>query len=345
MSNKKEEIHKLLKKVNALLKNLPQEERFSTLGTGIIDDLLKAIAPPKRKEESIYEYLLKNKEGLTILSLMRLAIQMNYSIKGVVNDKIDCFVSPFHYQWFENGVMFTQGKERFTGLISLYQDKKVKFGVAARDVKKGEDMGPNDLLFIDVEEAQKKFAGEKKDINSLYEALEYLKDLLDSKETDEEKYHKYFIDQPWIFGAQYQQVDSHKKLDDEKIPDFTGVRIKDMRRDIIEIKQPFLKLFKKGNNFNSSFNDAWNQIEGYLDFVVQNSDYLYREKGLLFDNPQCFLLVGYNLSDAQIKKLRTKERRNPSIRILTYNDVLAMGKATRDFFNNLKLEKETKKPK
>ena len=101
----------------------------------------------------------------------------------------------------------------------------------------------------------------------------------------------------------------------------------------------FLSLFKKGNHFNSNFNDAWNQTETYLDFTTQNTDYLYREKHLLFDNPQCFLLVGYNLSTEQIKKLRTKERRNPSIRIITYNDVLTMGKATRDFFNNLRTEK------
>jgi len=343
MSKNKEEIQKLLKKINTLLKKLPQEERFSTLRTGIIDDFLKAIAPPKGKKENIYQYLLKNKQGLTILSLMRLAIQMNYSIKGIVNEKVDVFVSPLHYQWFENGVMYLQGKERFAGLIGLYQDGKVKFAVTARDIKKGENTKPNDFLFIDVEKVQKKLTNTTKNISNLDDALVHLKNFLDNKEDDEEKYQKFFTEHPWIFGAQYEKVDSHKKLNDKNIPDFTGVRIKDKHRDIIEIKQPFLELFKKGNHFNSNFNDSWNQTEEYLDFVVQNSDYLYREKGMLFDNPQCFLLVGYNLSEKQIKSLRTKERRNPSIRILTYNDVLAMGKATRNFFNNLNIEKKAKK--
>ena len=344
MSKNKEEIQKLLKKINTLLKKLPQEEIFSTLGTGIIDDFLKAIAPLKGKEENIYHYLLKNKQGLSILSLMRLVIQINYSIKAIVNEKIDVFVSPLHYQWFENGVMFMQGKERFAGLIGLYQDGKVKFAIAARDVKKGENMGPNDLLFIDVEKVQKKLTNRTKNISNLDDALKYLKKLLNNKESNEKKYQEFFAEHSWIFGAQYEKVDSHKKLNDENIPDFTGVRIKDKYRDIIEIKQPFLKLFKEGNHFNSNFNDSWNQTEEYLDFAVNDSDYLYR-KGMLFDNPQCFLLVGYNLSEKQIKSLRIKERRNPSIRILTYNDVLAMGKATRDFFNNLKIEKEAKKQK
>lgn len=342
MSKNKEEIKELLKKVNALLKELPQEEMFAILGTGIMNDFLEAIAPLKGKED-IYQYLLKNKQGLTILALMRLAIHMNYSIKGIVNDKVDVFISPLHYQWFENGIMFMQGKERFEGLIGLYHDGKVQFAVSARDAKKGEDLGPEDFLFIDIEKAQEKLIRNIKGISDLDDALQYLKNLLDNKEDNEEKYQKFFTEHPWIFGAQYEKVDSHKKLNDENIPDFTGVRIKDKHRDVIEIKQPFLDLFKKENQFNSNFNDAWNQIEKYLDFVVQNSDHLYREKRLLFDNPQCFILVGYNLSDEQIKSLHTKERRNPSIRILTYNDVLAMGKATRDFFNNIKLQEEVKK--
>ncbi len=345
--DKKQQIQKMLKEVNKLIKNIPDRQIPDILGDGILSDFLQSIVKPKpkskAKKQNMYDYLLKNKNRLAILAFIRFAIQINYSIKGKVNNGIDVFVSPFHLQWFKDGVVFTQGKEGFKGLIGLYQNKKIKFAVAARDFKKGEDIGPNDFLFIDVEKVKKKLISKTKNINNLDNALKYLKSLLDNKENNEEKYQEFFTKYPWIFGAQYEKVDSHKKLNDENIPDFTGVRIKDKYWDIIEIKQPFLKLFKKGNYFNSSFNDSWNQTEGYLDFVVQNSDYLYREKGMLFDNPQCFLLVGYNLSEKQIKILRTKERRNPSIKILTYNDVLAMGKATRDFFNNLKTEKEITK--
>lgn len=88
---------------------------------------------------------MKNKQGLRFLTLIRLAIQMNYSIKGIVNGKVDVFVSPFHNQWFENGVMFTQGEKRFEGIIGLYENGIVKFGVASRDVKEGDNMGPNDF--------------------------------------------------------------------------------------------------------------------------------------------------------------------------------------------------------
>ena len=336
MNENTEEIQKLLKNVNTLLNKLQNEDIIAALGTGILNDFLESIAPRKEKDEDIYQYLFNNKQGLTILSLMRLAIQVNYSLKGIVNEKTDVFVSPLHYQWFENGVMFTQGEERFNGAIGLYQDGKIKFAIAAREFKKGDDLGPNDFLFIDSEKAQKIFNSSKKDIRNLENELESLRRLLDNKEDKEDKYQKFFTEHSWILGAQFDKIDSHEKLNDENIPDFTGVRIEDKNRDIIEIKQPFLELFKRGAQFNANFNDAWNQIEGYLDFVIQNYDYLRREKGMSFDNPRCFLIIGYNLSAEQLKSFKTKARRNPSIRIYTYNDILAMGKSTIDFFNRLK---------
>ena len=76
-------------------------------------------------------------------------------------------------------------------------------------------------------------------------------------------------------------------LNDKNIPDFTGVRIHDSYRDIIEVKPPFTKMFRNDGNLNSDFNDAWNQAERYLDFARTERDYLQR-KGLRFDNPRCF---------------------------------------------------------
>lgn len=137
-------------------------------------------------------------------------------------------------------------------------------------------------------------------------------------------------------GAQYARIDSHKTFNDDNIPDFTGVRVRDAARDIIEIKPPFLPLFKENNCFRAEFNNAWDQGERYLDFARNDSDYLKRQKGLFFDNPKCYLIAGYNLNDEQFKELRRKERMNPAITTLTYNDVLAMAHSTVAFVKALK---------
>jgi len=73
-----------------------------------------------------------------------------------------------------------------------------------------------------------------------------------------------------------------------------------------------------------------------LDFTRQEAEYLRRQKGLFFDNPKCYLLIGYNLSEKQLKEIRRKERLNPAITILTYNDLLSMAKSTVDFIKALK---------
>jgi len=308
------------------------------LGDGIMQSLLEAIAQPKsKKEQSIYDYLLENKNRLQLLALIRLVINNNYSIKGKVREA-DVFVSPEHIQWYENGVMFLQGKKRFEGLIGLYQNGSLKFGIAKRMIIGGEKIGPDDLDFVDVEEMgeRSKQPSVPKSYNDLDNALIDLETLLQNKENDESYYQNYLIKNPWIFGAKYKLIESHKQFNDENIPDFTGARVRDSARDIIEIKPPFLPLFTRRNQFRADFNTMWNQAERYLDFARQESDYLKRQKNLIFENPKCYLLAGYNLTEKQVKEIRRKERMNPAITILTYNDLRVMAQSTVDFFRSLK---------
>ncbi len=103
-----------------IIKSAKDDDISSLLGDGIFQSLLEAIATPKKKgDQTIYEYLLEHKHRLQLLSLVRLAIQNNYAIKGKVGE-INAFVSPWHIQWHEDGVMFLQGEKQFEGLIGLY---------------------------------------------------------------------------------------------------------------------------------------------------------------------------------------------------------------------------------
>jgi len=311
------------------------KEKLAVLGDGILNDLVRAIAKPKG-DESIYEYLMQNKNGLTLIALFHHEITLNYSIKAKV-DGVDCFVSPHFNQLFDDGVMFLQGPKRFAGLIALYIHGDVKFAVAARDIRPGEQLGPKDFLFTGIDEFKKRSRFlkrvPKKDI--IDEAIHRLEALLRAKDNNERHYQEYFEEFPWVFGAQYSKVQAHRNLDDESIPDFTAVRARDDKRDIIEVKPPFLSIFRGDGNFKSIFNDAWNQVERYLDFTRRQQSYLSQQKGLEFENPHCFLLAGDGLSDPQIKRLKAKEGMNQAITILTYNDVLQMIRNTVSFIRKL----------
>ncbi len=159
------------------------------------------------------------------------------------------------------------------------------------------------------------------------EPIHKLLTLLNAENNNESSYQQLFQNYPWILGTSYDQIVRHQKLDDENIPDFLGVRVYDQLMDIFEIKPPFMKIFRTGGGYTSEFNDSWNQAERYLAFAQIERDYLQR-KGLYFDNPKCILIVGYNISQEEERKLRTKQRLNPTIQVLTYNHILALAKAT-----------------
>jgi PAS domain-containing protein len=308
------------------------------LGDGVLDRLLRSILRPKKDfpELSIYDYLLQNKHRGQLIALLRHAIVQNYSINGTVDGR-PVFVSPDFHQWFEDGVVFVQGEKRFEGLMGLYQHGDVKFAITARDVRKGEQLGPNDFMFISVEEAKERSKTLKpENVHSLDTAIEQLESLLSVQNNDESQYQSLLERNPWMLGAEYEVIQSHRALDEANIPDLTGVRVRDKQRDIIEIKPPFLTLFRKSDEeFGSEFNDAWNQAERYIHFASTNADYL-RKKGLMFENPKCYLLIGYDLTMEQRKKIIVKEQLNSLIHILTYNDFLEYAKSTLQFVKNLK---------
>jgi len=153
-----------------------------------------------------------------------------------------------------------------------------------------------------------------------------LENLLITRCEDEAKYQALLESHPWMLGGGYDQVVGHANLDDRRIPDFTGRRCYDLAHDVIEIKQPFLALFRQTGGFAAPFNDAWNQSESYLTFCQRQRAYLREEKGLHFENPRCMLILGHNLLDEQRRTIREKESLVPSITVWTYDELLRTAK-------------------
>jgi hypothetical protein len=231
------------------------------------------------------------------------------------------------------------------GITALEANPKITYSVLVKlgEPKATEDIkrrfaerikSGNEILCKDVDNAinnelLKTIPVEQSD--DLEKPLIEIKELLKSQDNKESKYSKWLQKYYWIFGLDYKLIESHKNLDDKRIPDFTGIRVYDDFRDIFEIKSPFITLFQKDGEFTSEFNKAWNQVEEYLNFVIEDKDYLRRNKGLNFDNPKCYLIFGYDLSEKQIKKIRTKARLNPAIDFRTYNNLIAWAENTIEF--------------
>jgi hypothetical protein len=322
----------------SLLKKSSEQEIIEILGKGAMDEFLKAIlnSDEVKKYPTIAEFFLANKQRLTLLSRIRVAINNNYSYKGVKEGK-EAYVSPNHIQWFEDGVMFFEGSEPFKGFIGLYRNSQLSYAVAARDAKGGEKLGPDDFVFLRLEDFNRHEISQPQTIEEIEKPLFELKKLLDAKNNEEVNYQKFLADNAWVLGLQYKIIQNHSSLDENNIPDFTGKRVYDEYHDIIEIKQPFANIFNKDGEFSSYFNNAWNQTERYLNFANAEKDYL-RRKGLFFDNPKAFLIIGRDLSHNELQKIRIKQKMNQLITVLTYDDLYRFIQNTTEILKKMKLD-------
>lgn len=328
----------LINELCAIIRELPDAAVGELLGTGSLDSLLCAILEPTdvKKYGNIAKFLYANKTRASLLALIRYAITHNYAFQGINKEGQAGFVSPLHLQFFDDGVMFMESDKPFEGFIGLYRNGKLNYAIATRDTRPGEQIGPEHLAFVDAQEFNeqvKKIPAAQ--VTKLEAPIQRLRSLLNTRDNDESKYQELLEDYPWLLGAQYKTIQRHRNLDDKNIPDFTGVRVHDGDRDIFELKPPFMRLFRKDEDFHSDFNDAWNQAERYLNFVREEKDYLSR-KGLRFDNPRCYLIAGYGLSANELRQLSIKQKMNAFIQLWTYNDLLTQMESTVDFVRRLR---------
>ncbi|MBN2303259.1 MAG: DUF4263 domain-containing protein [Anaerolineae bacterium] len=333
--NEIDRARKLFADLIDILNQLTDAQVGELFGSGILNAFMNAILEPSDVEKfpSVAAFFLANKWRASYIAAMQHALTRNYSFP-IKRENLTAFASPSHVQWFDDGVMLLDaGTKSFAGLLALYRNERLSYAVAARDTKPGEQLVATDFEFVDIEDFKNHFL--PKYPTEVEGPIRRLQGLIDARDNDEAKYQQLLQSYPWVLGAQYKRIQRHEKLDDKNIPDFTGVRIHDSCRDIFEIKPPFAKIFRKDGSFTADFYSYWGQAERYLDFARQNQDYLYREKKLRFENPRCYLIIGYGLSSEEMDAFRRKDRMNPLIELRTYNDILVWMKNTTELIKRL----------
>jgi hypothetical protein len=216
----------------------------------------------------------------------------------------------------------------------------MSYAMSIRDAQAGDQLGPADFKFVDIDETRRHFAELRPpSAANLDVPLNDLRQLLQSVSGDESKYQELFARHPWVFGLQYSKLQRHEALDDQNIPDFTAVRVTDGCRDIFEVKPPSMDVFRNDGEFSADFNAAWNQTERYLHFAREQKAYL-QSKGYRFDNPKAVLICGYDLPADLVQRIRVKEKMNPAIQLMTFNDAIAFMESTINFVRRLRHENE-----
>ena len=195
-------------------------------------------------------------------------------------------------------------------------------GAGPRDYPLGKALAQQMLLLFGLPAPQPLFDSGQKRIDAMRAAISELEEMLAQKCNDESKYQELLQRNPWMLGASYKVVTRHAKMDDKNIPDFTALRAYDECNDIVELKQPFLQLFRDDGSLAAAFNDSWNQAERYLEFCSRQRAYLHDQKDLRFENPRCILLMGCAVDSVGMKGIRTKESMNRLINVLTYDQLL-----------------------
>jgi hypothetical protein len=182
-------------------------------------------------------------------------------------------------------------------------------------------MGQQMTLLMGFPVAEAEIRAGQSRLQVMKDALDRLDALLEERCEEEIQYQELIAAAPWMLGMSYCAVIRHQKMDDANIPDFTALRAYDECHDVVEMKQPFLKLFRSDGSFSAAFSDAWNQTERYLDFCQRQRPYLWDQKQLRFENPRAILLIGQNLTVQQSDAIRAKESLNRLITVMSYDQL------------------------
>ncbi|MGD2250820.1 MAG: DUF4263 domain-containing protein [Candidatus Methanofastidiosia archaeon] len=153
-------------------------------------------------------------------------------------------------------------------------------------------------------------------------AMSEFHSLIENENTTEREMQLFFENQPWFLGFEYAEVVSQKRAGYEHILDF---RIRDTsdRYDIVELKRPSDRLFKKyrkGLTMTQPLVNALSQLQDYLDFYFEHGDYVYSTEGKRIYKPRGVLLMGRSIPEERTQLMRQNSFLD-GIEIRTYDMV------------------------
>lgn len=158
----RESAKKALRDLAFLAKNLPEEQQKEIFTVENCVSLVGAISSFKAQKANPFQVMWEQRRRFHIAAQLRaLATKMVGEFNKLFLGEEGIAITPFVVQWYEDGVMFSLGKEPFgEGIapIALFKPgEPIKYARAARAFKAGDTIPKNGLEFVPWEEI-----GEKK---------------------------------------------------------------------------------------------------------------------------------------------------------------------------------------
>jgi hypothetical protein len=113
----------------ALIEQLPDAALPRVLNDSTLGRLFESMAARSDAEKgTAYEYLMAHKEGLRLLAATHQGLSTSLPVKIGAEGKT-LFLTPDANQWFDDGVMFLQGAKPWEGLLGLFRNGEVRYGI------------------------------------------------------------------------------------------------------------------------------------------------------------------------------------------------------------------------
>ena len=297
------------------------------LGEGQLEALLKAVLPQRRRStKTTYDYLASQKRRASLMAQVRHAINTAYSFSTGLDGLV---ISPTRVQWFYDGLTFIEGTEPFSGVVGLYRNGELRYGIDVKDATANGSLGPSESDFVSMQAAKKSFSAASKTPKA---ALAELEQLRDNGADQREPWLSLIEHNPWLLGAQHSRL-VRLSNQDLNMPQLFIERVEDGAHDVLLLGQPAASVFGKSGRMQRSFQDSLHQAEQTLSFVQRQAEYLEREYKLSIRRPRVFVIAGRGLSPSEREQLRQyTDARHAELRVLSFDDLAHLAERTAEFF-------------
>ena len=169
-------------------------------------------------------------------------------------------------------------------------------------------------------------------------AYEELSHLVDTSSTSESAIQKILESKPWLFGSEYSELLERRKWTRDNQLDFMLRRTVDNYLEIVEIKTPFsdpLMVYDKSHDSyypSSKLSAVIGQTVRYIAEVERQHDYILASDNADTLKIRARIIIGRDGNQNQQQALRNLNAHLHRIEILTFDQLLRMGKRTLNLF-------------
>ncbi len=318
---------KALREVREIVERVSDAEAEQILGDGNLEKLLTSVVPaPGRSTKSTHEHLAKHKRRASLLARLRHDINDRSAFTADGG-----WVSPTRVQWFYDGLTFLEGPEPYRGVVGLYRDGAIGYGLGVEDVGKEDSLGPLASDFVSVDDAKKSFRGAS---GKPADALAEMMALSTEGGTDTSAWVDLLSRHPWMLGAQHASITRLEQRDPD-LPSVVGKRASDNATDVLLVEPQSTPIVGKTGKVLNSFRDVWARAEKLRTFVQRQASYLSRELRLKIREPRFLIIAGAALTPEERAVVqRDMEAHHAAVRLVTYDELRRLAERTLAFFES-----------